>query len=226
MKELSIFVDESGDFGAYSHHSPYYIITLVFHNQENDITDQIQKFNNELELLGFEPTHCIHNGPIIRREHPYEHMDIKERRHIFNKIVGFARQLDISFKTFHIEKKHISNSIEASAKLSKQLTSFIYENYEEFLSYDNIKVYYDNGQIEVTRILSSVLNALLPNVEFRKVLPSKYRLFQIADLICTLELTHMKMEAKIISKHELTFWDKESSFRKNYFKQICHKEHG
>jgi hypothetical protein len=76
MKELSIFVDESGDFGEYDYHSPYYIITMVFHNQENDIAHHIHKFNTELELLGFDPHHCVHNGPIIRREPPYENMDI------------------------------------------------------------------------------------------------------------------------------------------------------
>jgi hypothetical protein len=54
-----------------------------------------------------------------------------------------------------------------------------------------------------SRILSSVLNALLPDVEFRKVLPSDYRLFQVADLICTLELIRLKMEAKTLAKHDL-----------------------
>jgi len=29
LKELSIFVDESGDFGSYEYHNPYYIVTLV-----------------------------------------------------------------------------------------------------------------------------------------------------------------------------------------------------
>ncbi len=225
MNELSIFVDESGDFGEYNHHSPYYIITLVFHNQDSDIAEDIRKFNNELALLGFEQSHCVHNGPIIRKEAPYEHINIKERRRIFNKMVAFTRQLDISFKCFHIEKKHIADTIEASSKLSKQLSSFICGNYNDFLSYDQIKVYYDNGQIELTRILSSVLNALLPNIKFRKVLPSEYRLFQVADLICTLELMRLKMETKTISRHELAFWGKESDFKKNYLKQIYQKEY-
>lgn len=225
MKELSIFVDESGDFGEYNYHSPYYIITMVFHNQNNDITQDIKKFNNELFLLGFEQQHCVHNGPIIRKETPYEHLNIKERRRILNKTVSFTRQLNISFKCFHIEKKHIIDTIEASGKLSKQLASFIRANYEDFLSYDKIKVYYDNGQIELTRILSSVLNALLPKVEFKKVLPSEYRLFQVADLICTLELIRLKMENKILSKHELAFCGKESDFKKNYLKPIYRKEY-
>ena len=37
MKELSIFIDESGDFGEYAVHSPYYIITMVYHEQDKDI---------------------------------------------------------------------------------------------------------------------------------------------------------------------------------------------
>lgn len=108
MKELSIFVDESGDFGDYRHHSPYYIISMIFHNQNTIISNEIKKFNDELILLGFDKHHCVHTGPIIRREVPYEHMDIKERRRIFNKMVAFTRQLNITFKCFHIEKKHIN----------------------------------------------------------------------------------------------------------------------
>jgi hypothetical protein len=40
-KELSIFIDESGDFGDYMPHSPYYIVTLVFHEQAVNITQDI-----------------------------------------------------------------------------------------------------------------------------------------------------------------------------------------
>ena len=32
--DLSIFVDESGDFDINSKHSPYYIFTLIIHNQK------------------------------------------------------------------------------------------------------------------------------------------------------------------------------------------------
>ncbi len=37
MKELSVFVDKSKDFGEYDYHAPYYIISLVFHNQNMNI---------------------------------------------------------------------------------------------------------------------------------------------------------------------------------------------
>lgn len=36
-KELSIFIDESGNFGKYDPKAPYYIIGTVFHEQQNNI---------------------------------------------------------------------------------------------------------------------------------------------------------------------------------------------
>ena len=57
MKELSIFIDESGDFGEYDYHSPYYIISMVMHDQDYNIDSELIKLENELsnsEKLFFE----------------------------------------------------------------------------------------------------------------------------------------------------------------------------
>ena len=54
MKELSIFIDESGDFGAYSKHSPYYIISMVFHNQSLNIDQAVLKLNQELKYAYYQ----------------------------------------------------------------------------------------------------------------------------------------------------------------------------
>ena len=56
--ELSVFVDESGDFGEYDYHAPYYIISLVFHNQNNDIQSDLSHFNDELTYLNLS-NHCV-----------------------------------------------------------------------------------------------------------------------------------------------------------------------
>ena len=55
MGNLSVFVDESGDFGEYSFHSPYYIITMLFHNQTQTIDAQVQKLNRELKKAFLKP---------------------------------------------------------------------------------------------------------------------------------------------------------------------------
>ena len=223
MKELSIFIDESGDFGEYEYHSPYYIIAMVFHDQDNDIQQAISKLNRELSYLNLNNL-CIHTGPIIRKEEIYTHMSIEERRRIFNKMVAFIRQIDIRYKCFYIDKKHISDVVEASGKLSKQISLFIREHYENFLSFHNVKIYYDNGQVEVSKILSSVFNALLPNSIFRKVMPVEYKLFQVADLLCTLELVKLKLENNMFSKSEKSFFGNIHDLKKNYLKPLSKKE--
>lgn len=98
MRELSIFIDESGDFGTTNEQSAYYLVTLVFHD----------------------------------------------------------------------------------------------------LKYDKNIVYYDNGQIELSSILNTVFSFHFTNVEFRKAEPQKYRLLQVADFICSLELIRIKWQEKRI----------------------------
>ena len=223
MKELSIFIDESGDFGEYDYHSPYYIITMVFHDQNEDIQPAISKLDRELSYLNLNNL-CIHTGPIIRKEEIYMHMSIEERRRIFNKMVAFIRQINIRYKCFYIEKKHISDVVEATGKLSRQISEFIREHYVDFLSFHDVKIYYDNGQVEVSKILSSVFNALLPNPIFRKVMPAEYKLFQAADLLCTLELVKLKLENNMFSKSKKSFFGNIRDLKKNHLKPLSKKE--
>ena len=223
MKELSIFVDESGDFGEYDYHAPYYIISMVIHKQDIDISADLKALDNELSNLGW-VNHCVHAGPVIRSEEEYRGYSLKDRQKILMKMMTFIRHMDINFKSIYIEKKHIEDSVEATGKLSKQLAAFIRDNYSFFCSFDCVKIYYDNGQVEVTKILSSVFNTLLENVEFRKVLPADYRLFQVADLICTLKLTELKMESHTLSKSETYFFNDERTLKKNYLKPLIKKE--
>ena len=75
MEELSIFIDESGDFGEYEQHSPYYIITMVFHDQAIPISEAVARLDRELDYIGLE-RHCIHTGPIIRKEENYTLMTV------------------------------------------------------------------------------------------------------------------------------------------------------
>ena len=223
MKELSVFVDESGDFGEYSVTSPYYIISLVFHDQSVDLSSQFAELEKWLAAAGF-PHHCTHAGPIIRREEEYQYIDLAVRQRLLKRLMAFIRMSDIHIRTFYIEKRHITDSVDAAGKLSKQLSRFIRDHYAFLLSFDRIKVYYDNGQIELTQILSSVFNSLLDGVEFRRVLPSDYRLFQIADLVCTLKLAELKAESHSLSKSEGVFFGDVRTLRKNYLKPLSEKE--
>ena len=47
MSELSIFIDESGDFGEVKERPAYYLVTMVFHNQAVDISKEIEKLEGK-----------------------------------------------------------------------------------------------------------------------------------------------------------------------------------
>lgn len=196
---------------------------MLFHNQNENLQPAITKLNTELSYLGLNNL-CIHTGPIIRKEEIYTNMSIHERRRIFNKMIAFLRQINIQYKCFYIEKKHIFDVVEATGKLSKQISQFIRDHYKEFLSFDGVKIYYDNGQIEVSKILSSVFNVMLPNPIFRKVMPSEYKLFQAADLLCTMTLIKLKLENGLFSKSEMVFFGNIRDLKKNYLKPLSKKE--
>ena len=73
-------------------------------------------------------------------------------------------------------------------------------------------------------MLSSVFHSLLENVEFRKVRPQDYRLFQAADFVATLKLHRIKLEKNELSNAEVYFFGKQKIIKKKYLKVIEDKE--
>lgn len=221
-KILSVFIDESGDFGSYEPHSPYYIVSMIFHNQSNNISEHIKLFDSHLLNLGYE-NHAIHTGPLIRRESAYSNDLIENRKHLFISLFNFSRKLDFRYSCLKIQKQQCPDTLAIIAKIRKELENLFRTKESFWHSFDTIIVYYDNGQMELTKILTSAFNSLYTHVEFRKVKPADYKLFQIADLICTLELLEEKAKSNCFTRSELEFFDNIKSFKKNYLKPIKKK---
>lgn len=221
-KILSIFIDESGDFGPYETHAPYYLVSMVLHNQNIDISENIKVFDSHLSNLGCQH-HAIHTGPLIRRESVYANAFIEDRKRLFNALFNFARKLDFQYSCIKIKKIECPDVITMTSKISKALASILLNNGDFWNGFDKLIIYYDNGQIELTKILTSVFNTLYTHVEFRKVKPVDYKLFQIADLICTIELLAEKAETNSFSHSELEFFGNIREFKKNYLKHIKKK---
>ena len=203
-------------------HITFYIVSLVMHDQTVDISKELNELEIRLENIGY-PNHCIHSGPIIRNEQEYRRDTLENRQKLLKALMAFFRKIDVKCKTISIEKKHITDPLEAVSKLAKKLAQFIKENYAFFTNYGVVKIYYDNGQIEVTKLLSSVFVSLLENVEFKRVFPSDYRLFQVADLVCSLRLLEFKTEYHELSQAEQNFFENERNIKKNYLKRLKDK---
>lgn len=223
MKELSIFIDESGDFGKYNHISPFYIIGIVIHSQDNDISEQIRFLDRSLKEMSFK-REFVHVGPLIRRENEYKYMTIRERLRILRRLIKFTEKINIKQKSFYIEKKHIADDKEMIQKLARQLSDFLKENYPYFLSFDTIKLYYDGGQENVIKIILTVFESLFKNVTYKKSEQSDYKLLQVADLVCTARLTELKMGSNTLSRTERNVLGNDNNIRRMLLKPIKNKE--
>ena len=134
--------------------------------------------------------------------------------------MAFFRKIEVKCFAVCLEKKHVNDAVGAVGKLSKDISLFIRVHYEFFQSFDIVKIYYDNGQVEVSKLLSSVFHTLLDNVEFRRVKPQNYRLFQAADFVATMKLLQIKTEKNELSNAEEYFFGNKKVIRKKYLKVL------
>ncbi|MDE7445311.1 MAG: DUF3800 domain-containing protein [Lachnospiraceae bacterium] len=223
MKELSVFIDESGDFGELKERPAYYLVTFVFHNQDNSIEEQVSKLEESVHNLGFDVEY-IHTGPVIRREEVFARYSIDERRKLLYKMLNFVNKCPISYLTVVVDRREAIDKITLSGKLAKEINRLMSEHIEFFSGFDRIIVYYDNGQIELSTILNAVFSIQFSNVEFRKAEPQKYRLLQAADFICSMELLRIKRAEKRLSKSEEHFFYKPQELKKTFLKSVEKKK--
>ena len=223
---LSVFVDESGNFHLPDSESRFYIVGMVFHDQSVDISDEINRLERSDSEIGLQG-HCFHAGPLIRREKNYSMLSRQLRGRIFSRMMAFARKVDYKYHCLSVDKKFIDSPSQIVERLKSGLADFIAEHHDFIASLDRVKIYYDCGQSPVTRMLHEVFETGIGrNVEFANaVRPSRYRLFQLADLICTLHLIELKLRAGVkLSRSENQFFGGPKMFRHNILRYIKAKE--
>ena len=226
MEELSIFVDESGRFQHPDPSSRFYILGMVFHDQSNDVSQLVADLSRTEAEIGIE-NHCFHAGPLIRKEKCYEILSRTFRGRILSRMMAFTSKVDFRYKCLSVDKKFIDSATQIVDHLRNSLLSFIDFHREAFAQMQKVKVYYDCGQSPVTNLLQRAFaDALGKTVEFKNgVKPSRYRLFQIADLVCTLHLIELKLSHGIpMTQSEMRFFGGPRNFKRNFLKKIKAKE--
>ena len=222
VKTLSIFVDESGRFLHPDEESRFYILGLVLHDQSHDIGPLCERLNHDWSAMGLSG-HCFHAGPLIRKEKGYAILNREFRARIFARMAAFVRKADIRCRCLVVDKHFVSSSGQIVEELRRQLANFLRYIQEHFDSFDRIKVYYDCGQTPVTNLLHGTFDAgqRIP-VEFAQaVRPERYKLFQVADYICTVKLIDEKLRHGIpMTESEDRFFGGPRKFRRNILKAI------
>lgn len=223
-KELSIFVDESGMFGDFNAPTKNYQITFVFHDQSEDVKTHINSLERCLELRGISKDIYIHSGPLINNKDEFKGMSVIERKHLFSSLFLCFKHSPLKVKTFRIERKYVDNLDKVHFGFISQINDFLLSNKSLFRKYDVIKIYYDRGRREVSKILHEVFNKNFANAVFKKnVSPNEHRLLQIADMVCELDLIEYKIETQTLTKSEKRFFGGCKDIRNQYLKSLKKK---
>ena len=186
MALLSVFCDEAGqqDMSAGN-----YLLTLVLHDQSFDVSEAISSFDRDIASLGIVNL-CFHAAPIIRGNGIFEILSEELRRKIFSRMMGFVRKVDFKYHCLCVDKRYCDTEEKMKEKLERQMHECILGVSSVIDGFSRVKVYYDCGQTYITHLLHKGFGELkIPIVEFaQSVKPRHYKLFQVADLICTLRL--------------------------------------
>lgn len=205
IKRLNIFVDETGEFGYGVKSSMLYGISFTFHEQDNDISGELNNLNNRLMKIGY--TNMIHMSDLIMRRGDYSKFDIKMRKSIFNSIYQFSRKIPVKYHTIIIDKRFIDNGNVLRKQIINEVNQMIKNNESYFNKFDKIVMYYDNGQEPLGYILDSLFirfNSYEHRVKFDHV---EKRLFQVSDMLTYVDKAIYKHKKNIkYEKSELYFF--------------------
>ncbi len=210
-KELSIFVDESGDRGGKAR---YYPLVLVFHDQADSIAEAVTGYEAKLARADL-PNIPFHSEPLMNGHKDYEFLDIEQRK------VMLAY-----FSSFVYRRSQFEDPARLMERMGRDISSAMIEHLGFLQSFDDVKVYYDNGQDIVKQALDRSVGKVLSKgvVRRRKTSMTDYRLEQVADYLCTIELALVKYEAKENGETYNKFFGGIGSFKRNWLKQARGKQ--
>lgn len=217
MSELSIFVDESGDQSG----SKFYLITLVFHDQSDGFYQFETPYTQSLIDRNL-PDIPFHMGPLMNGHEDYQTLPLRDRKRLLAAFSIFTQHFPFRYKTLSYIKAEAPSMDALLLHMKRDLILFLFDNLSYLQTFEKIKIYYDNGQVIVTEALHAAIEYALSKdaIIYKDAKPQAYRLFQLADYICTLELIALKYQLHDDRPTDRLFFGNWGSFKKNSLKKI------
>ena len=212
MKRLNIFVDETGDFGFVKKSSELYGVSFTFHEQEKDITNEINILNNRLEKIGY--SDMIHMADLVMKRGDYSRYSINMRKNIFKIIYHFSRKATINYKTIIVDKKYTNNISVLKRKLFLEISKMVKDKEEYFNKFDKIVMYYDDGQEGLTNILNSVFYRFNGFEQRSNFNHREKRLFQVSDMLTYIDKYDYKYRNKYLFTKSERYFFSDDEIRK------------
>lgn len=221
MSEVSIFVDESGGQGG---NSKYYVLTMLFHDQADDIAPIIDCHRKGLAERGLLDL-PFHAGPLMNGHDQYEGMPLERRKAYFSLFFIDLQHLPITYQTFFYKRNEFADKEALSNRMRRDITTFLFDNLSFFQSFEKVKIYYDNGQQIVASALHAAIEYVLSTNSYlyRKSKNADFILAQAADFLCAIELVARKFDNSEASRTEEKFFGSARNFKRNYLKKVRRK---
>lgn len=157
MSELGIFIDESGTIDGKNSNKDnlkdFYIVSFLFHDKSNNIKEEVTNLENCLNFYNLDLKFPIHTMPLIRQQKPYADLSSDIRRKLFHQLFQFMRKLKLKHKTFVCDKKYSDSKQTIKLLLEKYIEQMIKDYFYYFKKFDEIVIYYDEGQEYLSKIL-------------------------------------------------------------------------
>ena len=157
MRELSIFVDESGSDGLSDRH---YLLTVVMHDQSENIADSIAAYEGALRAKGL-PDIPFHVSPLMNGKDQYSGLDLRTRKMLLGSFRVFFRHMPVRYHTFAYATKEFTSLEKLAGTMRRDLVNFLFDNLAQLQTYDAVKVYYDNGQRSIAESLHRAIEYAL-----------------------------------------------------------------
>ena len=142
MRELSIFVDESGDVGETS---DCYLITLVLHAQDEPIEDSVRLFEPSLRDKGLEDV-PMHLGSLLNGNDSFKFWSVTKRKRLLSSFAVMIDHLPFRYATLAYAKSEFGgDTLRLMARMKRDLTIKLFDSLGYLQRFDVVKVYYDNG---------------------------------------------------------------------------------
>lgn len=197
---------------------------MVIHNQSEEITDKIISYEKSLVLADL-PNIPFHSEPLLNGHEAYEDLEIKTRKKLLYSFNILVQRLPIQYKTLVYKHSEYGNAQTLANILRRDLAELFAGHLSFFQSFEHVKIYYDNGQSIVKRaVYESVESALSKQAIIKKrTTMTEYRLAQVADYLCTIELAAVKYATKENGGTYDKFFGGIGAFKKNWLKQARRK---
>lgn len=118
MKELSVFVDESGNYGGQS--AKYYLVTLVFHDQSAPVVEIIERYERALRERGL-PDIPLHMNPLMHGNESYGAMSTRLRSRLLASFATFYQQMPRHIHNVQLPKKQVQKRCDHVRKNASRL---------------------------------------------------------------------------------------------------------